>query len=169
MPIRCAACRKDFQDGDDVQPVPALERVLRGEKSGALGVYPQGETVPHDEQDFIHHDYHCYEMFFSPTEGFLYDSVIKQMGEEWGDTNKDEIREEYSQKFEEVKEMIGQQNFQFCVECWAELDADEPPVCLWCKSPDFVWMHQKPQGMIFCCTRCNKYWDNEEEELEPPR
>jgi hypothetical protein len=99
----------------------------------------------------------------------MYDSIVKSVADEREKDIRDEVRDEFSQQFEVVKEMISEQRFNFCVDCWANIEEDEPPYCLWCKATDYVWMHQKPQGMIFCCTRCNKYWDDQEEELDPPR
>jgi hypothetical protein len=169
MQNHCVACRKQFHDGDQVQRLPPLEEIRRGEKSGLLGAYPLDNT-PEDDQDLVHHDFGCYEIFFSPADNpFLFDAIVKQVEEARESEIRDEIRDELATKFEEVKEMISERNFNFCVDCWANLDEDEPPYCLWCKDTQYVWMHQTPQGMILCCTRCNKYWNDQEEELSPPR
>lgn len=169
MLLRCVACNGDLKEGAEVHRIPPTERVLLGEKSGVLGIYPQGETVPPENQDIIHHNYSCYEKYFSPMDNpFLYDSITKEMGEMMEKEIREEVREELASQFEDLKEMVGQKNFNFCVDCWANLEPDEPPVCLWCKRPDHVWMHQKLQGTVLCCTACNKYWDDREDELPPP-
>ena len=186
--MQCAACRKEFQEGDEVQRVPPLEVVLRGEKSGILGIYPykgggirfdsldmthhdprRDEEGGIDSLDFVHHNHRCYEKYFSPVDNpFLYDAIAKLVETEKEEQIREEIREELRDRFDTIKEMISDHQFNFCVDCWANLDEDEPPYCLWCKSPDNVWMHQKPQGMILCCTACNRYWNDQEEELAAP-
>jgi hypothetical protein len=164
--MRCAACRVEFKHGDEVQRVPPIERALRGEKSGVLGIYPMSPEVAVEDQDLLHNNYSCYEQYFSPLDNpFMYDALAKVVECEKEGEIYDEVREDFTTKFEMVKEMVGEQNFNFCVECWADLEVKEPPVCLWCKSPDFVWLHEKLQGTILCCTRCGKYWDDQEEEL----
>lgn len=164
---RCAACNQPFHEGDEIQRLPPLELALRGEKSGELGIYSTREgQVDYDDQDLVHHKYGCYEKYFSPLDNpFLYDSIANRVYEEREEQFKDEVREEFAQKFEEVKEMISEQKFSFCVECWKELEEDEPTYCLWCKSPNFVCMHQRRQGMTFFCAPCNKYWDDQENEI----
>lgn len=165
---KCSSCNQAFHEGDEVQRVPPLEVVLRGEKSGELGVYLTGDQTPLEDQEILHHRYGCYEKYFSPMENpFLYDTLANQVYEEKEGEFREEIRDEFASRFEEVKEMISSQNFNFCVECWKELEEDEPPYCLWCKSPDFVAMHQKKQGLTFFCAPCNKYWDDQENEISP--
>jgi len=170
MQKKCASCHQEFREEDEVQRVPPLEKVRRGQKSGELGVYPSTDKVHPDDQDLLHNKHGCYEKFFSPMDNpFLYDAISNRVYIEREDQIREEVQEEMMNRFDEVKEMISERKFNFCVDCWADLEEDEPPVCLWCKSPDYVWMHQRRQGMMFCCTRCNKYWNDQEEEMDPPR
>lgn len=168
--LRCAGCNQEFLQGDEVQPVPQILRYLRGMKSGAMGLY-QHENFPEAEPDYVHWRHSCLEKFFSPIENpYMYDGLVAKLR---GDL-KLELRDEHEEQFALVKEMIGEGNHNFCVECWTELeDADipllereEPPKCLWCKHTDQVWMQQKPGGLIFYCFRCSKMWDDYENEME---
>lgn len=170
---KCAACHKEFVAGDDVQPIPSIEVVQRGAKSGVLGIYKKEATVGSEVSDYVHHQYGCYEKYFSPMDNAfmfesLHDTIVERVYKEREEEIRSEVIDEFEIRFEEIKKMISEKKHSFCVDCWAELEEDEPPACIWCRSQNYVWMHQKRSGMIFCCTRCNKYWDDEENELDSP-
>ncbi len=161
----CAACKHPFKLGDKVQRVPPLEEIRKGAKSGELGTYSIDNISPIDH-DLLHNSHGCYETYFSPMENpFLYDGIAQEVYSELEGQLREEIKDELSAQFEQVKEMIAEGNHNFCVDCWAMVEEDKPPTCLWCESPDAVWMHQKKQGMIFWCSRCNRSWNDQDIEI----
>ena len=148
---RCCACRKQFGPGDEVVTF-RLETVRRGEKSGQLGFYAHG-NYPEDFEDHTHFSAGCLEKTFSPMDNpFMYDAIADKVREEIESEIRDEIYDELSAEFQTED-----------VPLYAE---DELPFCLWCKKTNTVWLQHRHAGIIFFCTVCQKYWDDEETELE---
>lgn len=153
MEDRCCACLKPFEAGDQVVSF-YLEHIRRGEKSGQLGFY-QHENYPEENTDHVHFRASCLEMCFSPVDNpFLYDAIVDKVRKDVESDIRDEIYD------------------QVCAEYGVDdppqypLEEDELPFCLWCKKTNTVWMQQKTGGVIFYCAGCQKWWDEEENELE---
>ncbi len=138
---KCPGCSKAFVNGDQVIRVN-LERVMAGEKSGALGFYDH-QHLTRDEPERIHFSHSCIEKYFSPIENpFYYDFLAEQVRAEIYQDEKD--RDEF--------------------ELPNPMDED-PPYCLWCKKEETVWLQQQRDLWIFFCTACQKLWDQDEYEL----
>ena len=164
MQRKCSACRVEFLPDDLVQRVPPVAQVKRGTKSGLLGIYSTEDT-PEEEWDVIHATRKCIELFFSPEEHqVIYDDVVYEIKKDL----EPEIRQSWADKFEVVKEMVREKNFNFCIECWTQLEEDELPYCIFCKNTDSVWTQHKEPGSVMYCTRCSRYWDDQDEELPGP-
>jgi DNA-directed RNA polymerase subunit RPC12/RpoP len=162
MNLKCTHCGRDIPEGGDVQRVPPPEKLLVGLKSGALGLYPHPDHQ--GEPDETLHPECCPDFFDPENNPCRMEQLLMEIRESLVEEVREEVREEYREKFESGHES------RYCVECWEELEADddqEPgePMCPWCKTPEFVWEKSTPSGVIYCCTRCGKYWNEEEEEL----
>lgn len=139
---KCCACSREFANGDRVVTF-YFERVLAGEKSGALGYY---EDYQYTEQavDRVHFLYPCLEKCFSPVDNpFMYDFLA------------DQVRREI---YEDERNNDDDHDIPF------QMD-DDPPYCLWCKKEDTVWLQQQRDMWIFFCNACNKLWNQDEDEL----
>ena len=159
--MRCAYCRGEIPEGTAVQRIPPLEQLLMGRKSGVLGLYPHPEH--NDEEDVLHPA--CCGAYFDPESNpYIQEQILMDVRAEVEDEIREEIKEEYREKFESAGPT------RYCAECWEELeegDGQEPeePMCPWCKTPEHVWEKSTANGVVYCCTRCRKYWDSEEQEL----
>lgn len=144
----CAACRKPFADGDDAVTF-YFEKAKIGEKSGILGFYTH-PNYPGDYIDRIHFNYACVEKCFSPADNpFMYDVIVNKIRLEVTDDIRQEAYDEINIELED--------GFP---------DIDDPPFCLWCKKREPVWIQIRSNGYIYTCTACQKYWDQDENELD---
>ena len=163
--MKCAYCRGEIPEGTAVQRIPPLEQLLVGRKSGALGLYPHPEHEK-DEEDVLHPA--CCGAYFDPESNpYIQEQIMMDIRGELEDEIREEIKEEYKEKFE----LRSNNPTRYCVECWDELEdsvlIQEPgePMCPWCKTHDNVWERTVGNDTVFCCTRCGKYWDEDEKEL----
>jgi hypothetical protein len=141
MGEKCCACSREFANGDRVVTF-YFERVMAGEKSGALGFYEDNQYAD-NTVDRCHFLYQCLEKCFSPMDNpFMYDFIAEQVRKEVYEDEKD--REEF--------------------DIPVSIDED-PPYCLWCKKEDTVWLQQQRDLWIFHCIECHKLWDQNEDEL----
>lgn len=151
MAEKCCACNKPFIEGEDVVTF-YMEKAKIGEKSGQLGFYAH-PSYPKDYIDRVHFTYSCLEKCFSPADNpFLYDSIVLKIRQETTDDIRQEVYDEINIEFEDDFPKIP--------------DIDDPPFCLWCKRRETVWIQIRTNGCIYACTSCNKYWDEEENEIE---
>lgn len=149
MTEKCCACRKEFKDGEEVVTF-YFERTKIGEKSGLVGFYAH-PNYPDDSIERVHFTHQCLEKCFSPMDNpFLYDSIVHKIRSEVEEDLRQEIYDEISIEFDEDIVIP---------------DVDDPPYCLWCKRRDSVWIQIRNQGYFYACTACNKYWDQDENEL----
>ena len=140
---KCCACSKEFRAGDKILTF-SINEVRYGEKSGALGIYPN-KDYGEDHQDYSHFTYQCLERTFSPIENpFLYDILYNAIKEEAYKDAKDEAYEEFQ------------------MDVPPSYDNDDPPECIWCKKIGITWMLIRTTNTIFYCPECNQYWDQDE-------
>jgi Zn finger protein HypA/HybF involved in hydrogenase expression len=172
--MRCTYCRKDILPTQEAQRLPPPELVLVGPKSGLVGLYPHPQYQG-EEEAVIHHP-HCCMPWFDPGDNpRIFDRLQDELREKIVKDVQDEIREEFQDRIERVWVMIGEGNLNFCGHCLEELEEEpegpefeEPPGepdCLFCKSNTYVWEKTTPEGVIYHCGQCRKYWNEEEEEL----
>jgi len=160
--MKCTHCGKDILAGGDVQRIPPLEKLFVGLKSGALGLYPHPDHQGEPEET-LHHD--CCSSFFDPeNDPYLREQIMMEIREDAWAEIREELKEEFRSKFQ------SRNPTRYCIDCWEELECDgqEPncePMCLWCKTSEHVWEKATPQGVIYCCTRCSRYWNDDEDEL----
>ncbi len=162
--MRCPVCSEPIQNGQTVQRIPVPEMVMQGAKSGQLGCYAhsgfQGQT-----EDIVHYP-ECCMGFFSPDDNpYIYDQVTETLREELRRELLSEMREEFKDKFQRVQQLAGEG--RVCTECWDELEGEEEnPMCIFCKRPETVWQQTAWNGgKVFFCSACQKYWDQDEQEL----
>lgn len=146
--MQCASCEGAFEDGDEVL-VFYLQSARPGEKSGLLGLYEHSQ-YPGDTEDYIHFRYSCIEKAFSPVDNpFLYDSIVSSIRKEV----EADIREEVETELD-IQDDLPQ------------LYEEDPPLCIWCKRRDTVWVQYRLGGIFYFCPPCHKMWDDEENEVE---
>jgi len=146
---KCCACGKEFKNDEEVVTF-YLERAKVGEKSGALGFY-QHQSYPKDCIDRVHFSYTCLEKCFSPADNpFLYDSIAIKLRADITDDIRQEIYDEINIELEDDMPLI---------------DLADPPFCLWCKRTDTVWIQVRNGACVYACPPCNKYWNEDEDEL----
>lgn len=156
MEEKCCGCGKPFAAGDHVVTF-RMERVLRGERSNILGFYKStlirdnvsvlyGSEGPEDGIDHVHFTPGCLERTFSPIENpFMYDMLADEVRQRIYD---EESEMDPAEILPELPELI-----------------ENPPMCLWCKKTNTVWMHVDKGYPIYNCLACRKLWDHEEDEL----
>jgi hypothetical protein len=151
MSDKCCACSKAFQDGDEVLTF-YIEKSKRGSKSGMIGFYSH-PNYPKDYIDRSHFTAACLEKCFSPADNpFLYDTIVAKIRAETTEDIRQEIYDDMDLELDdEFPDMP---------------DIDDPPFCLWCKGPESVWVQIRSSGYLYACTKCNKYWDQDENEID---
>ena len=152
--LRCSVCSKNFVAGDDVLTF-YLQKVGLTEDN-ELGLFEHLQ-YPEDYVDRVHFEHKCLEQTFSPADNpFMYDKIYDEVC----DDIESQLREELSEQIrEEIEEELGLDIPNY--------EDQEPDQCIWCKKNDCVWRRVLTGGIIFYCTRCNKMWDDEENEVEP--
>lgn len=169
--MRCPVCQKEVLPGQAVQRMPPREIAEVGPKSGRVGLYPHPQHL--GDTEAVVHDTCCIGFFDPESDPEVYDRLMDEAREACEDEIREEVRQEFKDKFDMVSSMIAEGDHEFCVNCWEELAdeemaPEEPPeetMCLWCKKTDQVWERPTPEGRVYCCVRCGKYWDEDEEEL----
>jgi hypothetical protein len=126
------------------------------------------EKYKDTEEDIIHYPDCCMGYFDPDNNPYIFDEVAGGMRYEIEEEVRDEIKDEYRSKLEAITGALadGKKLETFCQECWDEMGESEDPMCLWCKQTDAVWIKgSSGDSTIYCCTRCQKYWDEKEREL----
>lgn len=158
--MQCPVCRMPIEAGQQVQRMPPPERAHLGQKSGILGVYPD-KGFEGVEEDFVHYPHCCMEYFDPEGNPYIYD----QRRDELEENLREEIREEFNEQFEQVKEFLGENNWNFCVNCWDSVQEEEPLMCIFCKRHECVMELKKLSGTVYYCMLCQRWWDENEQEL----
>ena len=174
MSDKCNVCQKPI--GDRRQRFPLPERLMRGPKSGMLGWYPDPDYP--NEEDVVHMPECCSSYWDMEQHPILFDEQARKFRDQLRPDIEAEVRDDYEAKITELEEQVARLKEgvpedirEFCFECAAPLeegDGQEPeePQCLWCKASDQVWEKSYPAyGTVFNCRRCNRYWNEHEEEL----
>ena len=95
----------------------------------------------------------------------IYDEITARIRAEIEDGVFEVAREEFQDKLRELQKRIADEDLNFCIDCGDDIDPYEETMCPWCKQTEKIWNHHKPEGLIFYCGNCGKYWDEDEEEL----
>lgn len=163
LPSRCVVCQESFQDHDEVQRIPAPEMVARGVKSNVLGIY-EHHAYKDDGEDVIHFP-HCCVQYFDPEDNpRLYDELCARLQEDLEPQIREEIAEEFKERFERVLGAAAMQQTlpRICQSCWNE---DEPIMCIFCKQKECVWERRTRENIFYFCSGCGKQWNEYEEEV----
>lgn len=156
METKCLACGREFQHGEAVVAF-CYEQAQKGTKSGLIGFYSHPHYGREDEgnnnyTEHVHFTHSCLEKCFSPADNpYYYDQVVQAIRKEVEADIRDEIYDELSAEYDDMPRVRVE---------------EDPPFCLWCKREDTVWLQERRTGCVFFCTVCQKYWDDQENELD---
>ena len=103
--------------------------------------------------------------YFDPDDNpHVYDQETAEMREQLEAQIREELREELQTKFERVMTLIGEENYNFCVDCWDEVEDEEVvDTCPWCHFRGEVWTKIVAQGDVKFCGSCRRHWKDEDQ------